>query len=623
MDNKENHVKNLKKSKIKFNITIVLIDLITVILTYYIMPIVQSFPPLSEDFGFQEKVQVLTHVQQYTIVFILGITIHLTSFSIIMRNIKKYVKEYSSNKEISDEEILDIRKECQNIPYKVLLVQMTLFISIGIIFNLIMLVKFFTIVKFTLMIVAITSIVSLLTFITTQRYLSKILISTYDVTLTYEKNLGYRISNIRSLIMQTIPFIAVVLVILSLIGYSKAIEQKGLASANYYKVYLANLALDAEKINKNNLIKVLNEIPLNNGEDSYFIISPYEKERYNSKQDKPITDFALTYRDYFYDDFQEGMLYEEFGSDEQIYAKKVLDYNGNSWYIGFKFSMVDEELLLYYFAIILSLTLVSLIILYIWAKNISKNTIRISENLKEILETNKINKNNILPIMSNDELGDLSYYYNKIQEKLISQQDIISIQSKFSAIGEVAAGMAHDINSPASAIEGTINLLYDFKVESDEEEYKLLLDNMKIAIDKILKLVNNAREQFRNHDNLDKKRFTLNELLMSVKVAEEQAIIKERCTIRINIDNEISIYGIKSKLYQVIVNIVRNALNAYKDNNLQGEIFIQAKEEKSDIIIEIKDTAGGIPEEVKDELFRKILTTRGTKGTGLRTIFGC
>ena len=623
MDNKENHVKNLKKSKIKFNITIVLIDLITVILTYYIMPIVQSFPPLSEDFGFQEKVQVLTHVQQYTIVFILGITIHLTSFSIIMRNIKKYVKEYSSNKEISDEEILDIRKECQNIPYKVLLVQMTLFISIGIIFNLIMLVKFFTIVKFTLMIVAITSIVSLLTFITTQRYLSKILISTYDVTLTYEKNLGYRISNIRSLIMQTIPFIAVVLVILSLIGYSKAIEQKGLASANYYKVYLANLALDAEKINKNNLIKVLNEIPLNNGEDSYFIISPYEKERYNSKQDKPITDFALTYRDYFYDDFQEGMLYEEFGSDEQIYAKKVLDYNGNSWYIGFKFSMVDEELLLYYFAIILSLTLVSLIILYILAKNISKNTIRISENLKEILETNKINKNNILPIMSNDELGDLSYYYNKIQEKLISQQDIISIQSKFSAIGEVAAGMAHDINSPASAIEGTINLLYDFKVESDEEEYKLLLDNMKIAIDKILKLVNNAREQFRNHDNLDKKRFTLNELLMSVKVAEEQAIIKERCTIRINIDNEISIYGIKSKLYQVIVNIVRNALNAYKDNNLQGEIFIQAKEEKSDIIIEIKDTAGGIPEEVKDELFRKILTTRGTKGTGLRTIFGC
>ncbi|MBQ2917130.1 MAG: HAMP domain-containing histidine kinase [Clostridia bacterium] len=621
MSNKNNNIEVLKRSKRIFNISIILIDLITVVLTYFIMPVVQNFPPLSEDFGFQELVQPLTHIEQYSIVFILGISIHLIAFRILMRNIKKYIDKYSNNEEITTNEIFEIRKACQNVPYKVLIMQMSLFVSIGIIFNLIMLVQFFTIVKFTLMIIAITLIVSLLTFIATQRYLNQVWLSTYDVSLEYKKNVGYRINNTRSLILQTIPFIAVLLVILSLIGYAKATEQKGMASANYYKVYLTTMEKENKEINQNNLIVELDKIPLNNLEDSYFIVNPYTQERYNSNVDKALTDFALQYKNYFYSDFTEGMIYEGFGSDEQIYAKNIVDNNGENWLVGFKFSIVDKELLFYYFAIIISLVLVYSVILRIWAKNMSNNIRRVSNNLKQILDTNTLDKESILPILSNDEIGDLSYYYNKIQDKLISQQDIISIQSKFSAIGEVAAGMAHDINSPASAIDGTISLLYDFKVEdASEEEYKILLDNMKLAIDKILKIVNNAREQFRNHDNLNKEIFTLNEVLMSIKSAEEPSIIKERCSINIEVDKEIKLYGVKSKLYQVIVNLVRNSLNAYKDNNLQGEIFINATEKKDETIIIIKDNAGGIPNEIKSDLFNKILTTRGTKGTGLRII---
>lgn len=617
MNNKINKLKNSRKT---FFFTIILIDLITVVLTYFIMPVVQSFPPLSEDFGFQEKVQQLTHIQQYLIVFILGITIHLISFKVIMKNITEYINKYTNEETISDNEIFKVRKECQNIPYKVLIIQMSLFVSIGIIFNLIMLVQFFTIVKFTLMIVAITSIVSLLTFIATQKYLNKVLSSTYEITKAYNKDIGFRVNNTKSLILQTIPLIVVVLVILSLIGYSKAIEQKGYASANYYKVYLKTMEFDKKEINIDYLINKLNEIPLNDLNDSYFIVSPYNENTYNSNLEKPISNFVIEYKNYFYQNFKEGMLYENFGTDEQVYAKSIQDALGKEWLIGFKFSIVDQNLLLYYFAIIFVLVIIFSIILKIWAKNISKNTSKISNNLKEILNSNDIAENSIIPIMSNDELGDLSYYYNKIQEKLINQQDIISIQSKFSAIGEVAAGMAHDINSPASAIEGTVNLLYDFKVDSNEEEYELLLDNMKVAIQKILKIVNNSREQFRNHDSLEKEKFTLNDVLTNIKNAEEHAIIKERCSIKTQIDKEINIYGIKSKLYQVIVNLVRNSLNAYKDNNRQGEIKIEAQDNENEIIIKIIDNAGGIPEEIKQDLFKKILTTRGTKGTGLRSI---
>ena len=617
---KNKNTKQVKIFKKKFISSIFLLDLITIIALYLIMPTIQGYPPYSENFAFQDKVQTLTHIEQYTVILLIGMALNIISLKLYMKNIYTYINKSYKETRIEYEEILKVRKDCINVPYKLAIFEFAGILILGLLLNLIMLARPFAVVKFTLMIISLASITALSVLIISKKYLYNILESTYQKERKYEKNNGIRLKNSLSLQIQMLPFVLVVLILISLVGYSKAMNKQGETITSYYKAYL-----DAEEENMNNiniesLKQFLNSIPLYNEKDYYFIITPNDETIYVSNENGSISSFVLDYRDFFFEK-TEGRLYENFGIDEQVYAKKLLDSTGDIWYIGFKFEVVDYELFIYYLLIDIIVLALYSILSYIWAKSMSKNSNRISENLKKILDTNTLNKENILPIMSNDELGDLSYYYNKIQEKLISQQDIISIQAKFSAIGEVAAGMAHDINSPASAIEGTINLLYDFKVDYNEEEYKLLLDNMKVAIEKILKLVNNAREQFRNHDNLNKEEFTLNEVLMSIKSAEEPSIIKERCTIIVKIEKEIKLYGIKSKLYQVIVNLIRNSLNAYKDNNLQGKIDIEAEENQNEIIIKVTDSAGGIPEEIKDDLLKKILTTRGTKGTGLRIIF--
>lgn len=567
-ENRENNIKELKNAKIKFTIGIILIDLITVIITYFIMPTIQNFPPLSEDFEFQKIVQPLTHIQQYTIVFFIGITVHLISFMVIMRKISKYLKKYYTNKNFTGKEILKIRKECQNIPYKVLIVQMTLFIAICITFNLIMLAQFYAILKFTLATVAITSIVSLFTFIITKEYLNRILLSTYDVTNIYEKNIGYRINNTKSLILQTMPFIAVILILLSLIGYSKTTEKLGLASGNYYKVYLEKLDIDESKVNKEYLIDKLNEIPLNNQEDMYFIIMN-DNIIYNSNDENAITQFVIEYKNFFYADFSEGMLYEKFGIDEQIYAIRVTDTNNNDWYIGFKFNIVDDTLLLYYSMIIIILLFVYTIILYIWAKNMSNNTTRISNALKDILNSNNINENYIIPIMSNDELGDLAYYYNKIEKKLIDQQKIIEIKSTYEGLEDSATNMAHSIKNSAGAIDGCINLLYDNDIRMNDSDYKKTLDTMKTANDEILKLVKSTMNQFLNNHNMKKEVFSLNKLLNDLVKIENDRMKKVGGAINLNIKEEINIYGIESKLYQAINNLVQNARLTYEEKNIK------------------------------------------------------
>lgn len=620
--NRENNIKILKNSKIKFSLSIILIDLIMVIITYFIMPIIQNFPPLSEDFGFQEKVQILTHIEQYTIVFILGVTIHLISFKIIMKKVNAYLKQYYSLKKIIDEDILDIRKECQNIPYKVLIIQILLFISIGIIFNLIMLIQFFTIIKFTLAVIAITSIVSLLTFISTQNYLKKILLSTYDLTIMNKKDIGYRIGNTKSLILQTMPFIAVILVLLSLIGYSKATEKEGIASANYYKVYLKELRNVTNNIEKNDLIKKLNNVPLNNEDDIFFIISPYEREIYTSNSKKTISQFVLDYRDYFYNDFEEGMLYENFGVDEQIYAVRMVDNSENNWYVGYKFSTIDKGLLLYYFVIIITIVFIYTFILYIWAKNITKNTKRISDSLKNILDSNNIEDTNIVPVMANDELGDLAYYYNKIQKKLIAQQKIIELKSTYEGLEDSATNMAHSIKNDSASIDGCIDLLYDDEIRKDDVQCKKVLDNMKLANNEILDLVKGTMSQFLGNHNTEKIYFSLNNMLEDLIKVEENSMDKIGGKINLKIENEIQIYGVENKLYQALSNLIKNARLTYEERKISGDININAfEDEEENINITIEDKAGGIPKEIQKGIFKEMLTTRGAKGTGLGLFF--
>lgn len=230
--------KEVRSFKRKIIILVILVDFITVLLSYYIMPLVQGFPPNSENLAFQREVLTITHIQQYMIVFILGVLVHLVSFKLVLKKVYSYLNKYYRNEKISYTEIYNIRKKCINIPYQVSMLQMVLIVSIGIFFNFIMLASTFAILKFTLMIISIASVISVAMLIGTQRLLYDVIMTTYNVTNKYEKNIGYRITNSQNLLLQVVPFIVVILIIISLVSYSKIIEEEGYTTANYYKAYL-------------------------------------------------------------------------------------------------------------------------------------------------------------------------------------------------------------------------------------------------------------------------------------------------------------------------------------------------------------------------------------------------
>ena len=638
-DNKTNN-KKLTNFKLKFLLMVLVVDAITVILLYFIMPLVQNFPPLSENIAFQEQLEELTHIQQYIIAYILCISVHTLSFFLLMRKIFSYLKKYYNNDKISYNEILSVRKDCINIPYKVFLVQMVLIIAIGMLFNFIMLVSSFTIMRFTLMIIVIASIISVILLIGTQKMLYKVNISTYEVCNKYEKNIGYRITNSKNLLFQMIPFILVILIVISLIGYSKAVQQEGFATANYYRAYLEMNKVSSDNVSMESLKNLLNNIPLQSDKDYYFIITPNDEQIYTSNPDGSISDFVLKYRDFFYEQ-SNGVLYEAYGVDEQLYIVDITDSNGGTWYYGFKYPVVDFDLFLYYFELIIVVFIAYTILLSVWSHNISNNLIKTTESLKDILDDENLDKNNILPIVSNDEFGDLSYYYNKIQEftvnnieKIHENQNMLMESERLASLGQLIGGIAHNLKTPimstSGAIEGLSDLIkeYDSSIDDPEvnskDHHDIARDmnewiaKMREYIEYMSDIITAVKGQAVTLSESDAVHFTLDELVKRVDILMKHELKNAIVYLNIGIktDEKTILNGDINSLVQVINNMISNSIQAYNGKTEQNiDLIIDKKD--NNIVISVKDYASGLPKKVQEKLFKEMITTKGKNGTGL------
>lgn len=637
---KKKSTKELKKFKLKFIAMILLVDLIAVLTVYIIMPLVQNFPPLSEDFAFQEEVQPLTHIQQYAIVYILGISVHLLSFKILMKKIYRYLNKHYRKEPISYEEIKQVRKDCVNIPYKVFFVQMVTITSIGILFNFIMLASALSILRFTLMIVAVASIISIILLIVSQKFLYAVILLTYKDSNKYEKNIGYRITNSQNLLFQMVPFIAVILIIISLIGYSKAVQQEGFSTGNYYRAYMESKNIEPSQVNMENLKEILSTIPLQDKSHYYFIFSPNDEEVYISSPDGSISDFVFSYRDYFYEQ-TNGFLYEKFGVDEQLYAMKLTDLNNQIWYIGYKYPVVDLDLLVYFFTLIILLIVVYSILLLIWSRNISNNLIKTTTSLKNIVDTENIDKDKILPIASNDEFGDLAYYYNKIQEltvknveKIHDNQETLMEKERLASLGQLIGGIAHNLKTPIMSISGAAEGLrdlvkeYDSSIDDPEvnsQDHHEIASDMNTWISKIKThteymsdVITAVKGQAVTLSNEEEVSFTVGELLKRVNILMKHEL-KNSITylnVAMKTDENLVIKGDVNSLVQVINNMISNSIQAY-DGKTDQNIDLIVEQKQNSLIISVKDYGSGIPKKVKDKLFKEMITTKGKNGTGL------
>ncbi len=201
-------------------------------------------------------------------------------------------------------------------------------------------------------------------------------------------------------------------------------------------------------------------------------------------------------------------------------------------------------------------------------------------------------------------------------EALKEKQEIIVKQGQLVSIGELAGGVAHDINTPISAIKTGIVMLRDMKKDVPEAE-KEILNRMDSCATKIINIVNSMRNQIRNLGSDVNIKFKVSEVINDIKIITYHEFAKNKTTLNINIKKDVSVIGDPTKLGQVFTNLTVNAVQAYKEKkNNVVEVTVD-EENKETVLITVKDYAGGIDEKIVPFVFKNILTTKGTNGTGL------
>ena len=621
------NVKEVKKIKSKLYFLLIVINLVLLYCTYKVMPIIQNYPPNSENIAFQKSVEQFSHIEQYFMIFIVATSLHIFALNKALKNICNFLNKYHKKQKISYDEIKNVRKDCINVPYKFYIIQMIIVLVLGMTLTLILISNGLAILKFFLMLFAITSLIEIMQFILIQKELKEVMKKTYMREDKYEISNGVRLKYSTNLILQIIPFIAVSIIIISLIGYAKATEEYAKANANYYKAYLENRNLDS--FNISTLKKELETIPLNDEEDYFFVIAPDFEETYVSKEGEEITDFFVKYLNFYFKG-NSGIVYEFYGTEKQAYTVKLQDYEGNAWYVGFEYSTADTQLMAYYVSIVVGALIVYTIFIYILAKNISNNIENVSNSLKDILEENEKEHKNKLPILSNDEIGDLSYYYNKIVElteehekELRDNEYVMQRQAQFAILGEFAGGIAHDLNSPLSAVQLDVSTLKKYiksdKISAEDETREDLiemLNNIDSSLEKMSKTIAGVRNQIRATGDTEKENFSVKEMVNGIEILFGSLLRRNNCQLINNVKEDYFIVGEKNKLDRVVGNIIKNSIDAYQEKEKNGIIEVSMKESENKYIISIRDEAGGLPKEIQKTLFKEMKTTKKDNGTG-------
>lgn len=178
-------------------------------------------------------------------------------------------------------------------------------------------------------------------------------------------------------------------------------------------------------------------------------------------------------------------------------------------------------------------------------------------------------------------------------------------------LGELAGGVAHDINTPISAIKSGLLIFKDI-VKSEDE--KMLLERMDSCANKIVTLTNSLRNQIRNIGSDVVSDVSITTVVTDLAVIIHNELTKHKVKLNTEIKDELVIKGNQAKLSQVVTNIVINAIQAYEERG--GEVNIKVYEDNNNAVISVEDFAGGIPEYIKENIGKNILTTKGVSGTG-------
>ena len=191
-------------------------------------------------------------------------------------------------------------------------------------------------------------------------------------------------------------------------------------------------------------------------------------------------------------------------------------------------------------------------------------------------------------------------------------------QQQLTAVGQLAAGVAHEIRNPLNSISTIVQQLKkDFKPVQDQQLYNELMDIVYNEVKRINQKINEFL-RFSRPEPVRPSAFKLSEWLNSI-ITQYQPTFNERqieFILKLHWDGQV--YWDANQMRDVMSNLIQNALDAMER---QGTLTIEIQKDNGKIQIKVIDTGQGISTEQKDKIFNLYFTTKpGGTGIGLSLV---
>jgi signal transduction histidine kinase len=236
------------------------------------------------------------------------------------------------------------------------------------------------------------------------------------------------------------------------------------------------------------------------------------------------------------------------------------------------------------------------------------------------------------PLSTDALLGTISRILGELERRRLLGQ--LEEAERFAALGRLAASVGHEINNPLAYVtmnveQATSEVDRFFandasgSVAGDLPSLPMLLRECRVGLDRIRDVVRDLQRLSR-HAEVRRESFSLADLLEeSLAMARNQ--VEHRARVRKRYGEDLRVYGDRSALGQVVLNLILNAAQALPEGHAQtNEVVLTTYARDGHVHLEIADTGAGIPPQVLPHIFDPFYTTKPIgEGTGLGLAVSC
>lgn len=238
------------------------------------------------------------------------------------------------------------------------------------------------------------------------------------------------------------------------------------------------------------------------------------------------------------------------------------------------------------------------------AKSIGTNFVNRHGVEKEVTVTSS-------PLNAGDENGARVLVIGDITDRVRLERELQD-KERLASLGLLAAGVAHEVNTPLTGISSYAQLLLA-EIPPEDPKYKLL-KKMEQQTFRASSLVNNLLDLIASRPRT-RELVNINELVHATVLLHEDLMNAKSVSVHVETGGDVVVHGNFHDLQQVLTNVLINARDAVAEG---GNVWVRVGSEGERVIIRIKDDGKGIPPEILGRIFEPLVTTkRGQGGTGL------